>query len=119
MHRQNIQNKRQKQVQLKGILFDMDGVFVDSEEYILEATKLMLAEHGVTAKKEVALTFAGMGENKYIAGIAKINGFEVDIERHKARTDFQGKTLCITWCNIFCQRMYFKRTKDGSSQKCR
>lgn len=73
-------------MQLKGILFDMDGVLVDSEEYIFEATKLMLAEHGVTAKKEDALHFVGMGENKYIAGIAQTNGFEVDIERDKART---------------------------------
>ncbi len=73
-------------MQIKGILFDMDGVLVDSEEYIFEATKLMLAEHGVNAKKEDALHFVGMGENKYIAGIALINGFEVDIERDKART---------------------------------
>ncbi len=64
----------------------MDGVLVDSEEYIFEATKMMLAEHGVTANKEDALHFVGMGENKYIAGIAQINGFEVDIERDKART---------------------------------
>lgn len=71
---------------LKAILFDMDGVLVDSEEYIFEATRLMLAEHGITAKKEDALHFVGMGENKYIAGIAQINGFEVDIERDKART---------------------------------
>lgn len=73
-------------MQLKGVLFDMDGVLVDSEEYIFEATKLMLAEHGIVAKKEDALHFVGMGENKYIAGIAHINGFEVDIERDKART---------------------------------
>lgn len=73
-------------MQIKGVLFDMDGVLVDSEEYIFEATKLMLAEHGVKAKKEDALHFVGMGENKYIAGIAQMNGFEVDIERDKART---------------------------------
>lgn len=73
-------------MQFKGILFDMDGVLIDSEEYIFEATKLMLAEHGIVAKKEDALPFVGMGENKYIAGIAYMNGFEVDIERDKART---------------------------------
>ncbi|NDP20391.1 MAG: HAD family phosphatase [Paludibacter sp.] len=71
---------------LKGILFDMDGVLVDSEEYIFEATKLMFAEHGVTVKKENAMHFVGMGENKYISGIGEQNGFIVDIERDKART---------------------------------
>ena len=71
---------------LKAILFDMDGVLVDSEEFIFEATRLMFAEHGITVKKEDALPFVGMGENKYISGIGESNGFKVDILRDKART---------------------------------
>jgi len=71
---------------LKGILFDMDGVLVDSEEYIFEATKMMFAEHGIVVKREDAFPFVGMGENNYISGIGKANGFEVNIERDKART---------------------------------
>lgn len=71
---------------LKAILFDMDGVLVDSEEFIFEATKMMFAEHGITVKKEDALPFVGTGENNYIAGIGLSNGFRVDIERDKART---------------------------------
>jgi len=71
---------------LKGILFDMDGVLVDSEEYIFEATKMMFAEHGVVVKREDAFPFVGMGENNYISGIGITNGFEVNIERDKART---------------------------------
>ena len=59
---------------------------VDSEEFIFEATKLMFAEHGVAVKKEDALPFVGMGENKYISGIGESNGFKVDILRDKART---------------------------------
>ncbi len=71
---------------LKGILFDMDGVLVDSEEYIFEATKLMFAEHGIIVNKEDAMPFVGMGENKYVSGIGERNGFIVDIVRDKART---------------------------------
>ena len=71
---------------IKRILFDMDGVLVDSEGYIFEAAKLMFAEHGVTVKPEDALHFVGMGENRYIAGIGERNDFVVDIERDKART---------------------------------
>lgn len=71
---------------LKAILFDMDGVLVDSEEYIFEATRLMFAEHGISVKKEDALHFVGTGENNYISGIGLRNGFHVDIERDKART---------------------------------
>ncbi len=71
---------------IKGVLFDMDGVLVDSEEYIFEAAKLMFAEHGVNVKPEDALPFVGTGENRYISGIGERNGFLVDIERDKART---------------------------------
>lgn len=71
---------------VQAILFDMDGVLVDSEEYIFEATRLMFAEHGVSVKPEDALPFVGTGENSYITGIGRRNGFEADIERDKART---------------------------------
>lgn len=71
---------------LKGILFDMDGVLVDSEEFIFEATRLMFAEHGIKVKLEDALPFVGTGENRYISGIGESNGFMVDVERDKART---------------------------------
>jgi len=71
---------------IKGILFDMDGVLVDSEEYIFEAAKMMFAEHGIIVKPEDALPFVGTGENRYISGIGETNGFIVDIERDKART---------------------------------
>ncbi len=73
-------------MQLQAILFDMDGVLVDSEEYIFEAAKLMFAEHGVKVHPHDALPFVGTGENSYISGIGRANGFEVDIERDKART---------------------------------
>lgn len=72
--------------QLKAILFDMDGVLVDSEEFIFEAARMMFAEHGVNVKPVDALPFVGTGENSYISGIGRVNGFEVQIERDKART---------------------------------
>ena len=72
--------------QIKAILFDMDGVLVDSEEYIFDAARLMFAEHGVQVKPEDALPFVGTGENSYIGGIGSANGFEVEIVRDKART---------------------------------
>lgn len=63
----------------------MDGVLVDSEEYIFEAVRLMYAEHGVKVKPEDAQPFVGTGENSYIAGIGRANGFEAEIVRDKAR----------------------------------
>ncbi len=111
---------------IKGILFDMDGVLVDSEEYIFEATKMMFAEHGVTVKPADALHFVGMGENKYIAGIGERNGFVVDIERDKART-YQiyeeitpGKLMPLPGVTEFiaqCKELGFKMAIASSADK--
>ena len=37
---------------LKGVLFDMDGVLVDSEEFICQAAVRMFAEKGLRVKEE-------------------------------------------------------------------
>lgn len=71
---------------VKGVIFDMDGVLVDSEEYICEAAMKMFAEHGLTVKPEDFLPFVGAGEDRYIAGVAEKYNFPIDIEKDKART---------------------------------
>jgi len=71
---------------MEGVIFDMDGVLVDSEEFICEAAMRMFAEHGVHATPEDFLPFVGAGENRYLGGVAETHGFPIDIERDKART---------------------------------
>jgi HAD superfamily hydrolase (TIGR01509 family) len=71
-----------------GVIFDMDGVLTDSEWFIAEAARLMFREtHRVEVKHEDFAEFIGMGENRYLGGVAAkygVGGFE--IERDKART---------------------------------
>ena len=71
---------------LKGILFDMDGVLVDSEAFICEAAIQMFAEHGVTATPADFLPFVGTGENRYLGGVAEKYSVPFDLERDKRRT---------------------------------
>jgi beta-phosphoglucomutase len=71
---------------IKGILFDMDGVLVDSESFICKAAILMFGELGVKAAPEDFQPFVGMGENRYIGGVADKYGIQVDIMKVKART---------------------------------
>jgi len=79
---------------LRGIIFDMDGVLVDSEPFICEAAIRMFAEHGLTVQPEDFVPFVGAGEDRYIGGPAEKYGFAVDIERDKARTyDIYGEIV--------------------------
>jgi beta-phosphoglucomutase len=71
---------------IKGVLFDMDGVLVDSEPFICKAAMMMFAELGAKVLPEDFLPFVGMGENRYIGGVAENHGVKVDIEKVKART---------------------------------
>lgn len=68
------------------VIFDMDGVLVDSEPFICEAAVRMFAERGLTVQPEDFIPFVGAGENRYIGGVAERHSFPVDIERDKART---------------------------------
>jgi beta-phosphoglucomutase len=72
---------------VEAVLFDMDGVLVDSEAFIAQAAIAMLAErYGVAATRRDFLPFVGTGENRFIGGVAEKYGIELDLEADKART---------------------------------
>ena len=68
----------------KLIIFDMDGVLVDSEEAIAQASIESLSEWGVSAKLSDFKQFTGMGDDIFIGGVANIYGVEYDLKM-KAR----------------------------------
>ncbi len=80
---------------LKAVLFDMDGVLADSEEFICEAAMKMFEERGLQVKAEDFLPFVGAGENRYIGGVAEKYGFELgSIDEAKGRTyDIYGEII--------------------------
>jgi|SRR5450759_3486429 len=71
---------------IKGVLFDMDGVLVDSESFICKAAIMMFNELGINALPDDFIPFVGMGENRYIGGVAEKYGISVNINKVKART---------------------------------
>lgn len=71
---------------LKAVIFDMDGVLVDSEPFICEAAIRMFAERQLRVRPEDFIPFVGAGEDRYIGGVAEKYGFALDLERDKART---------------------------------
>jgi HAD superfamily hydrolase (TIGR01509 family) len=69
------------------VLFDVDGVLVDSEAFIAEAAIAMFAErYGVVATRDDFLPFVGMGEDRFIGGVAEKHGVALDLEADKTRT---------------------------------
>ncbi len=78
---------------IRGVLFDMDGVLVDSEPFICKAAIMMFDEMGLKVSPDDFIPFVGMGENKYIGGVAEKHGLTVDISQAKARTYQIYKTI--------------------------
>lgn len=71
----------------KGLLFDVDGVLVDSEVFIAQAAAAMFAElYG--AKVDVAefSPFVGTGEDQYLGGVARKRDIPIDISVAKDHT---------------------------------
>lgn len=71
---------------IRGVLFDMDGVLVDSEEFICRAAVLMFERKGLIVQPEDFIPFVGQGENAYIGKVAEKYNFPVDINKVKALT---------------------------------
>ncbi|HTU18142.1 MAG TPA: HAD-IA family hydrolase [Gemmataceae bacterium] len=71
---------------LQGVIFDMDGVLVDSEPFIKEAGVRMFAEKGFTVHEADFTPFVGTGEDHFLGGVAEKYGLPFDAARDKART---------------------------------
>jgi beta-phosphoglucomutase len=68
------------------VIFDMDGVLVDSEPLINAAAIAMFREKGLVVQPDDFLPFVGAGEDRYIGGVAEYYGFPLDVPAAKKRT---------------------------------
>jgi beta-phosphoglucomutase len=69
-----------------GVIFDMDGVLVDSEPFITRAAMTMFAEKGLQVKPEDFHPFIGTGENRFIGGVAEKYNFPLKFPDTKEQT---------------------------------
>ena len=63
-----------RKANIKAVIFDMDGVLVDSEHVIEAAAVKALKEYGVEARPEDFIPFVGAGDDRYIGGVAEKYG---------------------------------------------
>ena len=68
---------------IKGILFDMDGVLIDSEPLILHAAISYFASLGVSVKKEDFTPFIGAGDRRFLCGVAEKYGLTINFDEAK------------------------------------
>lgn len=64
----------------------MDGVLVDSEEFICKAAIAMFKERGIDVRPDDFIPFVGSGENRYLGGVADKYNLNYNIDEIKART---------------------------------
>ncbi len=73
--------------EIKGIIFDMDGVLCDSEPFICEAACLMFKEkYNLIVSPEDFKPFVGAGEDKYLGGVAEKYGLKLNMPSDKELT---------------------------------
>jgi HAD superfamily hydrolase (TIGR01509 family) len=75
-----------KLTNIRAVIFDMDGVLVDSEPLINAAAITMFREKGLRVEPDDFLPFVGAGEDRYIGGVAEQYGFPLDVPAAKHRT---------------------------------
>ena len=77
----------------KAILFDMDGVLIESEYLIRHASILALADYGITARHEDFLEFTGMGEDRFVGGVAEKHGHTYTVDMKERAYDYFGQNM--------------------------
>ena len=75
------------------VLFDMDGVLVDSEPIICAAAMRALAEFGVHARPEDFVPFIGAGDDRYVGGVAEQYGKTYILDMKRRTYDWYLKLL--------------------------
>ncbi|WP_020613875.1 HAD family hydrolase [Sediminispirochaeta bajacaliforniensis] len=71
----------------RAVLFDMDGVLVDSERYIAEAAIEMFRQgYDTEVDPKTFLPFVGTGEGNFITGVGKLYNISLTMPRDKEKT---------------------------------
>ena len=77
----------------KAILFDMDGVLIESE-FLMRASAIhALKQYGIEAKHEDFVEFTGMGEDRFVGGVAEKYGLKYEFAMKERAYDYYGQRV--------------------------
>ncbi len=77
----------------KAILFDMDGVLIESEFLMRDSAIQALADFGIHARHEDFLEFTGMGEDRFVGGVAEKYGHTYVTAMKDLAYDYYGQRV--------------------------
>ena len=81
-------------MEIKAILFDMDGVLIDSEKIMLDAAVDSLKEYGIEiVPEDFNFDYVGGGEDRFIGGLVKNHGVEYIPEMKALAYEYYGRYL--------------------------
>ena len=78
----------------RAILFDMDGVLIESEALTAKVAVQTLREFGIEAKETDFAQFSGCGEDRYIGGVAEMYGVPYQKIMKARLYENYGKVVC-------------------------
>ncbi len=71
---------------IQGVLFDLDGVLLESEPFLVDAAIQMFAEKGAKVAKSDFTPYFGKGEDALLQGVAENYGIQMEPITAKNRT---------------------------------
>ena len=77
----------------KAILFDMDGVLIESEFLMRSSAIQALADYGIEACHEDFYEFTGMGEDRFVGGVAEKHGKAYVLPMKDRAYDYYGQRV--------------------------
>ena len=77
----------------KAILFDMDGVLIESEFLMRKAAIQALSEYGISPRHEDFIEFTGMGEDRFVGGVAEKYGLTYTFAMKERAYDYFGEQV--------------------------
>ena len=77
----------------KAILFDMDGVLIESEWLMRASAIQALADYGIKAEHEDFVEFTGMGEDRFVGGVAEKHGHAYVTAMKDLAYDYYGQRV--------------------------
>ena len=80
-------------MQYQAVLFDMDGVLIESEWLMRASAIQALADYGVTAREEDFLEFTGCGEDRFVGGGGEKPGVPYDTAMKERAYDYYGSRV--------------------------